>query len=124
MKTEVCGVLIGEDLSGTIEIRASIEALTATQAGTHVTFTQDAWEEIYRVKDEKFPDDPFAYEPGDMFLICSDGLTEGLYDNQIFELLRHPDGLERHSEAARRVVGAALERSGKDNTTAVVIEMI
>ena len=48
MKTEVCGVLIGEDVEGTIDIRASIEALHAAQAGTHVTFTQDAWEEIYR----------------------------------------------------------------------------
>ena len=56
-KTEVCGVLIGEDANGTIEIRASIEALNAAQAGTHVTFTQDAWEEIYRVKDELYPDE-------------------------------------------------------------------
>jgi len=55
-KTEVCGVLIGESTDETIEIRASIEALTATQAGTHVTFTQDAWEEIYKVKDEHYPD--------------------------------------------------------------------
>jgi proteasome lid subunit RPN8/RPN11 len=57
LKTEVCGVLIGDDLAGAIDIRASIEALTATQGGTHVTFTQDAWEEIYRVKDEQYPDD-------------------------------------------------------------------
>lgn len=56
-KTEVCGVLIGEDASGTIEIRASIEALNAAQAGTHVTFTQDAWEAIYRVKDELYPEE-------------------------------------------------------------------
>jgi proteasome lid subunit RPN8/RPN11 len=57
IKTEVCGVLIGEDANGKIEIRASIEALNAAQAGTHVTFTQDAWEEIYRVKDERYPDE-------------------------------------------------------------------
>jgi proteasome lid subunit RPN8/RPN11 len=56
-KTEVCGVLIGEDANGIIEIRASIEALNAAQAGTHVTFTQDAWEAIYRVKDELYPED-------------------------------------------------------------------
>ena len=64
-----------------------------------------------------------AYEPGDMFLICSDGLTEGLYDNQIFELLRHPDGIAAGSPPALRLVGASLERAGRDNTTAVVIEM-
>lgn len=56
MKTEVCGVLIGEERDGAIEVQASIEASNAAQAGTHVTFTQDAWEEIYRVKDQKFPD--------------------------------------------------------------------
>lgn len=56
-KTEVCGVLIGEDANGIIEIRASIEALNAAQAGTHVTFAQDAWEAIYRVKDELYPQD-------------------------------------------------------------------
>jgi len=56
LKTEVCGVLIGESTDEAIEIRASIEALNAAQAGTHVTFTQDAWEEIYKVKDEHYPD--------------------------------------------------------------------
>jgi proteasome lid subunit RPN8/RPN11 len=56
-KTEVCGVLIGESTDGAVDIRASIEALNAAQAGTHVTFTQDAWEEIYRVKDELYPEE-------------------------------------------------------------------
>lgn len=56
-KTEVCGVLIGESTDDSIEIRASIEALNAAQAGTHVTFTQDAWEEIYKVKDEHYPNE-------------------------------------------------------------------
>jgi proteasome lid subunit RPN8/RPN11 len=55
MKTEVCGVLIGRKSDGVIEIEASIEALNAAQAGTHVTFTQDAWEAIYKVKDESYP---------------------------------------------------------------------
>lgn len=57
LSTEVCGVLIGESSDGAIEIRASIEALNAAQAGTHVTFTQDAWEEIYKVKDQLYPDE-------------------------------------------------------------------
>jgi proteasome lid subunit RPN8/RPN11 len=56
MKTEVCGVLIGEVCDNTVEVQASIKASSAAQAGTHVTFTQDAWEEIYRVKDETYPD--------------------------------------------------------------------
>lgn len=57
MKTEVCGVLIGEQRGAVVEVQASIQASSAAQAGTHVTFTQDAWEEIYRVKDEKYPDE-------------------------------------------------------------------
>jgi proteasome lid subunit RPN8/RPN11 len=56
MAAEVCGVLIGDDdASGTV-VLACIEATNAAQAGTHVTFTQDAWESIYRVKDERYPD--------------------------------------------------------------------
>jgi proteasome lid subunit RPN8/RPN11 len=54
-KTEVCGVLIGEFEHDTIDISACIEGLNAAQAGTHVTFTQDAWEAIYRVKDDLYP---------------------------------------------------------------------
>jgi len=64
-----------------------------------------------------------AYEPGDMFLLCTDGLTEGLYDNQLFEMLKHPDALTANMPPARRLVAAALERAGKDNTTALVVEM-
>lgn len=56
MTTEVCGVLIGDKRNGVVEVRASIEASNAAQAGTHVTFTQDAWETIYRVKDESYPE--------------------------------------------------------------------
>jgi proteasome lid subunit RPN8/RPN11 len=56
MTTEVCGVLIGDKRNGVVEVRASIEASNAAQGGTHVTFTQDAWETIYRVKDESYPD--------------------------------------------------------------------
>ena len=64
-----------------------------------------------------------ALEPGDTYLLCSDGLTEGLYDYQLYELLRHPDPLAVMEPPARRLVEAALERAGKDNTTAVVVEM-
>lgn len=57
MKTEVCGVLIGEKAGDAVQIYASIEASQASQGGTHVTFTQEAWEEIYRVKDVRYPDE-------------------------------------------------------------------
>lgn len=55
-KTEVCGVLIGEEASSGLSITARIPGLNAAQAGTYVTFTQDTWEEIYKVKDKEYPD--------------------------------------------------------------------
>lgn len=64
-----------------------------------------------------------ATEPGDIFLLCTDGLTEGLYDSQIYEVLRHPDPIAAHIPPARLLVEASLDRSGRDNTTAVVVEM-
>jgi proteasome lid subunit RPN8/RPN11 len=55
-KTEVCGVLIGQDRDHRIEVAACIEGQNAEEAGAHVTFTQDTWEHIYAVKDKKYPD--------------------------------------------------------------------
>jgi proteasome lid subunit RPN8/RPN11 len=55
-KAEICGVLIGQDRGGVVKVEASITGLNAEEAGAHVTFTQDTWEHIYRVKDRKFPD--------------------------------------------------------------------
>ncbi len=62
-------------------------------------------------------------ETGDLFLICSDGLTEGLYDERILQLLRSPSPAEAALSPAQRLVQQAVEQSGQDNTTAVVIEM-
>jgi PPM family protein phosphatase len=54
---------------------------------------------------------------GDRLLICSDGLTEMLSDNQIAEVLRtHP----RSTDASHALIEAALDRGGKDNVTAIV----
>jgi len=63
-------------------------------------------------------------EAGDLFLLCTDGLVEGLYDSQLLELLRSPEGVQADANPARRLVEAALERAGGDNTTALVIEAL
>jgi proteasome lid subunit RPN8/RPN11 len=55
-KTEVCGVLIGQDRDRRVQIAACVEGENAEGAGAHVTFTQDTWEHIYAVKDKKYPD--------------------------------------------------------------------
>jgi len=55
-KTEVCGVLLGSEAEGLTSIEACISGENAAQGGAHVTFTQDTWEHIYKVKDRDFPD--------------------------------------------------------------------
>jgi PPM family protein phosphatase len=66
-----------------------------------------------------------ACEPGDIFLLCTDGLVDGLYDQQILDLLRPPVlDLEVIHSPAQRLVHQAVENSGKDNTTALVVEVL
>jgi protein phosphatase len=63
-----------------------------------------------------------GYQPGDRFLLCSDGLTDGLWDRALQDLIREPDAGAATKEPARRLVEASLEASGRDNITAIVIE--
>jgi serine/threonine protein phosphatase PrpC len=55
-------------------------------------------------------------EPGARFLLCTDGVTDGLYDARLDEALR-----EYADQPAARIVQAAVEASGRDNATALVI---
>jgi PPM family protein phosphatase len=61
-----------------------------------------------------------AYETGDLFLLCTDGLAEGLYDQHLAELMRAPES----AGPARRLVEAALANGARDNVTALVIEVL
>ena len=54
-KAEVCGVMIGEIEGGAADVQACISGVNAAQGGAHVTFTQDTWEHIYKIKDRDFP---------------------------------------------------------------------
>ena len=62
-------------------------------------------------------------EPGDVFLICSDGLIDGLYDHHLVELLRATDAQSDGKGPAQLLVDESLKNSGKDNTTALVIQV-
>lgn len=64
-----------------------------------------------------------AIEPGDQFLLCTDGVVDGLFDAQFDEYLRDPALIASDENPARRLVAAAVERSGRDNATAMVIEV-
>jgi len=64
-----------------------------------------------------------SYEPGDRFLLCSDGVIDGLWDKHLDELIRSPEPRFAELNPAQRVVAMALENSGRDNTTALVLEI-
>jgi protein phosphatase len=60
----------------------------------------------------------FPAQPGDVFLLCSDGLNTMLSDEQIHEILA---GNRRDPETAcRSLVEAANRHGGEDNVTVVV----
>ncbi|MDX2187076.1 MAG: protein phosphatase 2C domain-containing protein [Opitutaceae bacterium] len=61
-----------------------------------------------------------GYQGGDRFLLCSDGLVDGLWDHAIADIA-HPD--QPVIGSAGRLVTAAVENSGKDNTTALLVEL-
>jgi proteasome lid subunit RPN8/RPN11 len=56
MKAEVCGVLIGNTEHERMTVEACIQGINAAQGGAHVTFTQDTWEHIYKIKDKEYPE--------------------------------------------------------------------
>jgi protein phosphatase len=61
---------------------------------------------------------------GDRFLICSDGVTDGLWNRELDELIRLPPPERAAQPPAQRIVESAVAQSGRDNTTAVVIEIL
>lgn len=58
-------------------------------------------------------------EDGDRYLICSDGLTGELSDEQIFRTL---STLAHPQEASDSLVQAALRSGGRDNVTVIVVD--
>ncbi|MBR5430695.1 MAG: serine/threonine-protein phosphatase, partial [Firmicutes bacterium] len=58
-------------------------------------------------------------QPGDRFLICSDGLTEYVKDQQLLEILT-AQGME---QAADTLLGLALSGGGRDNISLVLAEV-
>jgi len=56
-------------------------------------------------------------EDGDVYLLCSDGLTDMISDREIESMLQESDDLDA---AARRLVDAANAGGGEDNITVVV----
>ena len=66
--------------------------------------------------------DTFAVglEPDDVFLLCSDGLTTMVPDEEILRIVHESSSLDR---AARALVKAANKRGGEDNVTVVLFRV-
>ena len=62
----------------------------------------------------------FSARPGDVFLLCSDGLTTMVKDESIAGILADSDNL---SLAAKRLVDAANDAGGRDNITVVAFRV-
>ena len=60
------------------------------------------------------------YEKGDVYLLCSDGLTDMLEDEQIAAILSRNESVE---ELCRLLVEAALKNGGRDNVTTLVVRV-
>lgn len=65
--------------------------------------------------------DFFRYEPkiGDVLLACSDGLTEMVGEEQIRDIIKNSESLEK---AANGLIETANENGGVDNITVVLIK--
>lgn len=62
---------------------------------------------------------PVEVHSGDIFLICTDGLSDELTDREIAEVLSH-DSIE---EAADRLIAQAKATGGRDNISLVVVKV-
>ncbi len=63
--------------------------------------------------------EPVTLQRGDRFLLCSDGLTDMLTDQEISAILKRDQNV---SELAAGLTEEALAKGGKDNVTVLVIE--
>lgn len=61
----------------------------------------------------------FRYQPGDRFLICSDGLIDGLWEKNIHSAFSNtPDST---SDLADSLMSRAIDNDGKDDTTVITL---
>lgn len=66
----------------------------------------------------------FELSPGEKLVLCTDGVIEGLWDHAIRDLASEPDPKDQEKSAAERLVLTAISESGRDNSTAIVIDAL
>lgn len=101
----------------------SLGAITPEEARTHKS-RHVLTQHLGIFEDEMILSPAFSeeivLEPGDIYLLCSDGLTDMLTDEEIREILCSIFSAERQTEL---LVEKALERGGRDNVTVIVIRV-
>lgn len=70
---------------------------------------------------EPHESDGFPLHRGDLFLLCSDGLTDMLTEAELVQILHGP---LRVSEKADCLYKAAVQHGGKDNITVVLVQVV
>lgn len=58
-------------------------------------------------------------QPGDIIMLCSDGLSNMIYDDDIYKILKQDITLE---DKGRQLIKTANDNGGKDNISVVLIE--
>ena len=66
----------------------------------------------------------FTLTPGERLLLCTDGVIEGLWDHAIRDLVCDMTRLDDPISAAERLVRTAVSESGRDNSTAIIVELL
>lgn len=78
------------------------------------------WLDGTETDDEAKANQGFELEPADIILLCSDGLTDLVWDDEILKLIRAKKDL---AVAAESLVNTANERGGHDNITVILMEV-
>ena len=65
---------------------------------------------------------PLRLAHGDMYILLSDGVSDGTNDNWVLEMLRRRSG-DTPKELAAHLVTAAIDRGGRDDMTALVLRL-
>lgn len=96
--------------------------LTEHQARTHAG--RNALQQVLGGKNQNLSPQfgAIGYESGDRFLICSDGLVEGLFNRGMERIIRS-SAPALQGTLAESLVAEAVQADGRDNTTAVVFEI-
>lgn len=102
---------VGELLASNVISREEARTWTARNALTRAVGASDALE-LETITGSMFP--------GDVFVLCSDGLTQHVADEEILFQVEN-----RHcQEACERLIGLTLERGATDNVTVIVVRFM